>query len=67
MKIAIDAMGGDFAPLEPVKGAIEAIKVNLKLEVILVGDQEKINNELKKYKYDKNRIEVVHTTVQIMM
>ena len=38
MKIAIDAMGGDFAPLEPVKGAIEAIKVNLKLEVILVGD-----------------------------
>ena len=57
MKIAIDAMGGDFAPLEPVKGAIEAIKVNLKLEVILVGDQEKINNELKKYKYDKNKIE----------
>ena len=44
MKIAIDAMGGDFAPLEPVKGAIEAIKMNLKLEVILVGDQEKINN-----------------------
>ena len=67
MKIAIDAMGGDFAPLEPVKGAIEAIKINPKLEVILVGDQEKINNELKKYKYDKNRIEVVHTTEQIMM
>ncbi len=67
MKIALDAMGGDFAPLEPVKGAIEAIKSNPKLEVILVGNEEKINIELKKYNYDKNRVEVVHATEQIMM
>lgn len=67
MKIALDAMGGDFAPLEPVKGAIEAIKNNPKLEVILVGDKTKIENELKKYKFDKNRVEVVHTTEKIEM
>lgn len=67
MRVALDAMGGDFAPLEPVKGAIEAIKLNPKLEVILVGDKEKIELELKKYNYDKNRIEIVHTTEQIMM
>lgn len=67
MKIALDAMGGDFAPLEPVKGAVEAVKENSQLEVILVGDQEKINNELKKYKYDKNRISIHHTTEKIEM
>lgn len=67
MKVALDAMGGDFAPLEPVKGAIEAIKENPNLEVILVGDQDKINNELKKYKYDKNRISIHHTTEEIEM
>ncbi len=67
MKVALDAMGGDFAPLEPVKGAIEAIKENPNLEVILVGDQDKINNELKKYKYDKNRISIHHTTEKIEM
>lgn len=67
MKIALDAMGGDFAPLEPVKGAIEAIKENPKLEVVLVGDENKINIELKKYKYDKNRITIHHTTEVIEM
>ncbi len=67
MKVALDAMGGDFAPLEPVKGAVEAIKENPNLEVILVGDQDKINNELKKYKYDKNRISIHHTTEKIEM
>ena len=67
MKIALDAMGGDFAPLEPVKGAIEAIKENPKLEVVLVGDENQINIELKKYKYDKNRITIHHTTEVIEM
>ncbi|MGL5087927.1 MAG: phosphate acyltransferase PlsX [Cetobacterium sp.] len=59
MRIALDAMGGDFAPLEPVKGAVEALSEIKDLTLILVGQKEKIEDELKKYKYDKNRIEIV--------
>ena len=42
MKIAIDAMGGDFAPLEPVLGSIEAVRANEHIEVVLVGDEQQI-------------------------
>lgn len=45
MKIAVDAMGGDYAPDEVVKGALEAA-LEFGQEVILVGDQERINHEL---------------------
>ena len=40
MKIAVDAMGGDFAPLEIVLGSIEAIRENPHMEVVLVGDED---------------------------
>ena len=40
IKIAVDAMGGDFAPLEPVKGAIEAIKENFNETAITISAQE---------------------------
>lgn len=45
MKIAVDAMGGDFAPQEIVKGALQAA-AEYKLAVILVGDEEKVRAEL---------------------
>ena len=67
MKIALDAMGGDYAPKETVKGAIEALSEIPQLTVVLVGNQDKINAELKKYKYDKNKIEIVHTDEEILM
>lgn len=67
MKIALDAMGGDFAPKETVKGAVEALSEIPKLTVVLVGNQDKINNELKKYKYDENKIEIIHTDEEILM
>ena len=41
MKIAVDAMGGDYAPEEVVLGAIEAVKA-YKYDVVLVGDEKKI-------------------------
>jgi glycerol-3-phosphate acyltransferase PlsX len=47
MKVAIDAMGGDFAPREIVLGAIEALK-SISCEIILVGDQELIEQELRR-------------------
>lgn len=57
--IAIDAMGGDNAPFEIVKGCIEAVKeYNVKL--ILVGKKSLIDNELKRYSFDNNKIEVVN-------
>ncbi len=62
VKVAVDAMGGDNAPLEPVKGAVEAIKENEKVKVYLVGREEAINAELAKYTYPKEQIEVVNAT-----
>lgn len=67
MRVALDAMGGDFAPLEPVKGAVLATQEMDHLSVILVGDQEKIENELKKYSYDKGRITIEHAPDTIDM
>jgi len=48
MKVAIDAMGGDFAPREIVLGAIEALK-SISCEIILVGDQQLIEQELRRH------------------
>jgi glycerol-3-phosphate acyltransferase PlsX len=46
MKIALDAMGGDFAPASSIAGAVEALKKYADVEVILVGDQPRIEKEL---------------------
>ena len=48
MKIALDAMSGDFAPISTVKGAIEALQEIVGLQVILVGKEGIIKEELKK-------------------
>lgn len=49
MKIAVDAMGGDKAPAEIVKGAILAVQ-KYSCEIVLVGDEEKIRDEFKETK-----------------
>ena len=60
--VAVDAMGGDYAPLEVVKGAVDAVK-ELPVKVLLVGQKEKIEEELKKYTdYEKEKIEIVNAT-----
>lgn len=61
MKIAIDAMGGDNAPNEIIKGAIDAVN-EYEANIILVGDETIINQELKKYNYNEEKIELIHTT-----
>lgn len=48
MKIAVDAMGGDYAPEEIVLGAVEAVKA-YDFDVVLVGDEKKIRGVLSKY------------------
>ena len=59
-KVVLDAMGGDNAPGEIVKGAVDALGREASLHIVLVGRKEDIDRELAKYSYDKNRIEVVH-------
>lgn len=66
MKIVVDAMGGDHAPEVVVDGSLAAVK-EYDLEVILVGDQPKIQALLKKAKYTGNRITVQHATEAIEM
>ncbi len=62
IKVAVDAMGGDHAPLEIVKGAIEAVKENEKVKVYLVGRQDAVEAELAKYTYQKEQVEVVNAS-----
>ncbi len=59
MKIALDAMGGDYAPKEAVKGAILALEER-NLEIILLGDIEKINEELIKHKFKEDKLSVIN-------
>lgn len=65
MKIGIDAHGGDYAPLEPIKGAIEAL-ASTESTIVLFGNENEIETELKKYTYDKSRIEIIHTSEKIL-
>ena len=62
MKIIIDAMGGDNAPKEIVKGAIDALSLNKKLELIFVGDESQISSILSKLSYDKSKATIVNST-----
>ncbi len=66
-RVALDAMGGDNAPGEIVKGAVDAVNEYTNIEVVLVGDSKEVEAELLKYQYDKERISVVHTTETISM
>lgn len=59
VKIIVDAMGGDNAPEINVEGAVNALKKDKELYIILTGRKEQIEECLKKYKYDANRIEIV--------
>ena len=67
VKIVVDAMGGDFAPTEQVKGAVKALEEDKELSVILVGDEPQIKAILAGCKYDASRVEIVHTTETITM
>lgn len=59
MRIAIDGMGGDNAPLEIVKGCVEAANL-ISDEIMIVGDKARIQKELDKYKYNPAQVKIVH-------
>ncbi len=60
--VVVDAMGGDYAPQAPIKGAVEALKKQDNLRVILVGVEEILRKELSAYEYPKDRLEIVHAS-----
>ncbi|MFS8083573.1 MAG: phosphate acyltransferase PlsX [Ginsengibacter sp.] len=68
MKIAIDMMGGDFAPLEAVKG-VKSFLAALQSDVtlVLIGDQLLIEPLLKEFEVEKDKISLVHSSQVIEM
>ena len=59
VKIILDAMGGDDAPYSTCLGAVSALEKDKELYLILTGRKAEIESELKKYSYDKARLEIV--------
>lgn len=68
MKIALDAMGGDFGPPNTIPGAVMALRDYAHIEkLFLVGDTAQIEAELKKDNCNDSRIEIVHSTQVVSM
>ena len=59
MDILIDAFGGDHSPEEVIAGSIEALKERDGFNAVFVGKQDVIENLLKGYEYDKNRVKII--------
>jgi glycerol-3-phosphate acyltransferase PlsX len=68
MRIALDAMGGDFGPPSLVAGAVMALREYRHIQKLyLVGDQRQIETELEKHRCNDSRIEIVHATQVVEM
>src|SRR5690349_24645371 len=68
MKIALDAMGGDFGPPSLVGGAVLALREYRRIgKLFLVGDSKQIEAELKKQRCNDSRVEIVHATQVVDM
>ena len=68
MKIALDAMGGDFGPPNLVAGAVMALAEYARIEkLFLVGDTPRIEDELRKHGCNDRRVEIVHSTQVVEM
>lgn len=66
MKIVVDAMGGDYAPQAIVAGVVEAVK-EFNAHITLIGIEDQIRAELKKYRYPPENIEVIHAPEVVAM
>ncbi|MCI8418735.1 MAG: phosphate acyltransferase PlsX [Lachnospiraceae bacterium] len=62
IKVAVDAMGGDHAPDEIIKGAVEAIKLRKDIQVLLVGQQEILEEKLRACSYPEEQLKVVQAS-----
>ena len=67
MKLIVDAMGGDHAPEQIVRGAFLGMKKDEDIELIFTGDEKAIRAAMEKYDIPEKGIEIVHTPVKIEM
>lgn len=67
MRIALDAMGGDFGPAITTEGAVEILNEEDDLEIILVGDEEILKRELSTKKYPVKRLYIRHASQVVGM
>jgi glycerol-3-phosphate acyltransferase PlsX len=67
MRIALDAMGGDFAPGPVVQGAIQAVQKDADMHVVLVGDQKQIEPFLASAQSVRDRLEIFHAGQVVTM
>ncbi len=67
VRVVVDAMGGDNAPGEIVKGALMALEAQKNLTLIFTGRKKPLEAELKKYSYDADRVETVFAEEVIEM
>ncbi|HUO76644.1 MAG TPA: phosphate acyltransferase PlsX [Thermodesulfovibrionales bacterium] len=62
MRVALDAMGGDFAPAVTIEGAVETVNESTDIEIVLVGDEPSIAKELSGKKYPPTRLQIRHAS-----
>jgi glycerol-3-phosphate acyltransferase PlsX len=62
MRVALDAMGGDFAPAVTIEGAVETVNESTDIEIVLVGDEPAIAKELSGKKYPPTRLQIRHAS-----
>lgn len=65
IKIIVDTLGGDLGPTAVVEGSIRAINENNDIHVILIGPEDIIKEDLKKYKYNEKQLSIIHSTEEI--
>ncbi|MCI9604391.1 MAG: phosphate acyltransferase PlsX [Ruminococcus sp.] len=61
-RVALDAMGGDNAPGEMVKGAVEAVQKRKDIKILLTGREEVLRQGLSAYTYPREQIEIVNAS-----
>jgi glycerol-3-phosphate acyltransferase PlsX len=66
MKIGLDMMGGDFAPLEAVQGIQQYLEEG-DAELVMIGDEEKLQSLISQYKFSRNNYSIVHAASVIGM
>ncbi len=66
MKIVVDAMGGDYAPENVIAGVVDAVK-EFPVTVTLVGIESRIKEQLARYSYPKEQMEIVHASEVVGM
>jgi len=62
VKIVIDGMGGDNAPVAAIQGMVQALEEYKDIEMYITGPEKEINDELSKYNYPKEKVKVINTT-----